>query len=240
VAGALQDHDRAWIFGENTFGKGLVQTVFPMAENTGLALTTARYYTPSNRLIQRDYTNTSFFDYYYRKNLESKNMNDVGMTDTGRKVYGGGGNSGATLKNDFIEIINRTGSPVDLNGWSVQYASSALANWTVTPLATTSVVLQPGQYFLIQEAAGTGGTVDLPTPDATGTIAMGGTAGKIALVSNATALTGTCPSDPVILDFVGYGGASCFEGSGTASTLPSGAGMTSRASTSRARRSSCS
>ncbi len=91
VAGALQDHDRAWIFGENTFGKGLVQTVFPMAENTGLALTTARYYTPSNRLIQRDYTNTSFFDYYYRKNLEAKNMNDVGMTDTGRKVYGGGG-----------------------------------------------------------------------------------------------------------------------------------------------------
>ena len=91
VAGALQDHDRAWIFGENTFGKGLVQTVFPMAENTGLALTTARYYTPSNRLIQRDYANTSFFDYYYRKNLETKNLNDVGMTDTGRKVYGGGG-----------------------------------------------------------------------------------------------------------------------------------------------------
>ncbi|MCC6537610.1 MAG: S41 family peptidase, partial [Bryobacterales bacterium] len=91
VAGALQDHDRAWIFGENTFGKGLVQTVFPMAENTGLALTTARYYTPSNRLIQRDYTNKSFFDYYYRKDLDSKNANDVGMTDTGRKVYGGGG-----------------------------------------------------------------------------------------------------------------------------------------------------
>ncbi|MEZ5403258.1 MAG: S41 family peptidase [Bryobacteraceae bacterium] len=91
VAGALQDHDRAWILGENTFGKGLVQTVYPLTENTGLALTTARYYTPSNRLIQRDYQNTSFFDYYYRKNLESKNMNDVGLTDTGRKVYGGGG-----------------------------------------------------------------------------------------------------------------------------------------------------
>ncbi|MEZ5352726.1 MAG: S41 family peptidase [Bryobacteraceae bacterium] len=91
VAGALQDHDRAWILGENTFGKGLVQTVYPMTENTGLALTTARYYTPSNRLIQRDYQNTSFFDYYYRKNLEGKNMNDVGLTDTGRKVYGGGG-----------------------------------------------------------------------------------------------------------------------------------------------------
>ena len=91
VAGALQDHDRAWIFGENTFGKGLVQTVYPLVENTGLALTTARYYTPSGRLIQRDYTNKSFFDYYYRKDLESKNMQDVKMTDSGRTVYGGGG-----------------------------------------------------------------------------------------------------------------------------------------------------
>jgi carboxyl-terminal processing protease len=91
VAGALQDHDRAWIFGENTFGKGLVQTVYPLGENTGLALTTARYYTPSGRLIQRDYTNTSFFDYYYRKNLDSKNMKDAKMTDSGRTVYGGGG-----------------------------------------------------------------------------------------------------------------------------------------------------
>ncbi len=91
VAGALQDHDRAWILGENTFGKGLVQTVYPLSENTGLALTTARYYTPSGRLIQRDYTNTSFFDYYYRKNLEAKNPLDAKPTDSGRIVYGGGG-----------------------------------------------------------------------------------------------------------------------------------------------------
>ena len=70
VAGALQDHDRAWILGENTFGKGLVQTVYPLAENTGLALTTAHFYTPSGRLIQRDYTNKSFFDYYYHKDDE--------------------------------------------------------------------------------------------------------------------------------------------------------------------------
>jgi carboxyl-terminal processing protease len=91
VAGALQDHDRALVFGENTFGKGLVQTVYPLAENTGLALTTAKYYTPSGRLIQRDYTNMSFFDYYYRQNLEAKNPLDVRMTDAGRTVYGGGG-----------------------------------------------------------------------------------------------------------------------------------------------------
>jgi carboxyl-terminal processing protease len=91
VAGALQDHDRAWILGENTFGKGLVQTVYPLAENTGLALTTAHFYTPSGRLIQRDYTNKSFFDYYYRKDTETRNPLDVKMTDSGRTVYGGGG-----------------------------------------------------------------------------------------------------------------------------------------------------
>jgi carboxyl-terminal processing protease len=91
VAGALQDHDRGWIFGENTFGKGLVQTVYPLSENTGLALTTAHYYTPSGRLIQRDYNNISFLDYYYHRNLEQKNMQDVKMTDSGRTVYGGGG-----------------------------------------------------------------------------------------------------------------------------------------------------
>ncbi len=63
VSGALQDHDRAWVLGETTFGKGLVQTVYPLMENTGLALTTAHFYTPSGRLIQRDYTNKSCFDY---------------------------------------------------------------------------------------------------------------------------------------------------------------------------------
>jgi carboxyl-terminal processing protease len=92
VAGALQDHDRAWIFGENTFGKGLVQTVYPLSETTGLALTTAKYYTPSGRLIQRDYSHISFFDYYFnRKDADSKNTQDVKVTDSGRTVYGGGG-----------------------------------------------------------------------------------------------------------------------------------------------------
>ena len=91
VSGALQDHDRGWIFGENTFGKGLVQTVFPLAENSGLALTTYHYYTPSGRLIQRDYSNISFVEYYTSHNRETRNMNDVKMTDSGRTVYGGGG-----------------------------------------------------------------------------------------------------------------------------------------------------
>jgi carboxyl-terminal processing protease len=92
VAGALQDHDRAWVLGDNTFGKGLVQTVYPLSENTGLALTTAHFYTPSGRLIQRDYTNTSFYNYYYnRQEGGTKNLQDVKMTDSGRTVYGGGG-----------------------------------------------------------------------------------------------------------------------------------------------------
>jgi len=91
VSGALQDHDRGWVLGEPTFGKGLVQTVFPLSENTALALTTAHYYTPSGRLIQRDYSGISFIDYYTRQRKETKNVSDVKMTDSGRTVYGGGG-----------------------------------------------------------------------------------------------------------------------------------------------------
>jgi len=92
VAGAIQDHDRGLIVGETTFGKGLVQTVYPLAENTGLALTTARYYTPSGRLIQRDYSNLSLYDYYYNREKEENNAShEVKLTDSGRTVYGGGG-----------------------------------------------------------------------------------------------------------------------------------------------------
>lgn len=95
VSGALQDHDRALIVGETTFGKGLVQTVFQITENTGLALTTYHYYTPSGRLIQRNYSNVSLYDYYYVRDSEKQpkeNSNrEVKLTDSGRTVYGGGG-----------------------------------------------------------------------------------------------------------------------------------------------------
>jgi carboxyl-terminal processing protease len=93
VAGAIQDHDRGLIVGENTFGKGLVQTVYPLSENTGLALTTAKYYTPSGRLIQRDYTGVSLYDYYYHRDQDNTPApgKEVKMTDSGRTVYGGGG-----------------------------------------------------------------------------------------------------------------------------------------------------
>ncbi|HTS56886.1 MAG TPA: S41 family peptidase, partial [Terriglobales bacterium] len=75
VAGAIQDHDRGLIVGETTFGKGLVQTVYPLSENTGLALTTAKYYTPSGRLIQRDYSNISLYDYYFERDTDSSTAN---------------------------------------------------------------------------------------------------------------------------------------------------------------------
>ncbi len=91
VTGALQDHDRALVLGEPSFGKGLVQTVYPMSEHTGLALTTARYYTPSGRLIQRDYTNVSLLDYYYHPGNAAPPHSEVRLTDGGREVYGGGG-----------------------------------------------------------------------------------------------------------------------------------------------------
>ena len=99
VAGAMQDHDRALIVGETSFGKGLVQGIFPMEYGTGLTLTTAKYYTPSGRLIQRDYSNGGFYDYYTkggtmaldRKDQGTKPTGPESKTDTGRSVYGGGG-----------------------------------------------------------------------------------------------------------------------------------------------------
>jgi len=130
------------------------------------------------------------------------------------QVYGGGGNSGATFTNDFIELKNIGPAPQALGGWSVQWSSATSTTWNVTPL--TNFTLQPGQYYLIQQAQGAGGSTPLPTPDASGTIAMGGSNGKGALVSNTTALTGACPTGPEILDLVGVGGtASCAEGFST-------------------------
>ena len=93
VSGALQDHDRALIVGEITFGKGLVQTVYNLSENTGLALTTYHYYTPSGRLIQRNYAGVSLYDYYSHGGTAPADnaSREVKLTDAGRTVYGGGG-----------------------------------------------------------------------------------------------------------------------------------------------------
>ncbi|GAA0956303.1 endonuclease/exonuclease/phosphatase family protein [Virgisporangium aurantiacum] len=134
------------------------------------------------------------------------------------QVYGGGGNSGATYTNDFIELHNRSGSPVDVTGWSVQYASAAGTTWQVTVLSGT---IAPNSFFLVQEGAGAGGTTPLPTPDISGSIAMSATAGKVAL-STASAALGCgadCDAAPGVRDFVGYGTANDFEGAAAAPGL---------------------
>lgn len=130
------------------------------------------------------------------------------------QIFGGGGNAGAPFRNDFIEIFNSGSTPVNLGGWSVQYASATASTWSVTPL--TAVTLSPGQRYLVQEAGGNNGAT-LPIPDAIGTIAMAAGAGKVALVKSTTALSGACPNDANIVDFVGYGTtANCFRGSAPA------------------------
>src|SRR6266480_2838021 len=134
------------------------------------------------------------------------------------QVYGGGGNSGATLTNDFIELANNGAAAMDLTGWSVQYASAAGSSWQTTALNGS---IPAHGHYLVQEAAGAGGTQPLPTPDATGGINMSGANGKVALVTSATALTcGTgCPAVAGVKDFVGYGTANDFEGAGAAPGL---------------------
>ncbi|HAK75704.1 MAG TPA: hypothetical protein DCM71_02050 [Runella sp.] len=134
------------------------------------------------------------------------------------QVYGGGGNSGATLRNDFIELFNSGSTTIDLTGMSIQYASST---GNFTNRTNLSGTIAPGKYYLIQQAQGASGTTDLPTPDATGTIAMSATAGKVALVNSMTALgcggAASCSADQLasILDLVGFGsGVNLYEGTG--------------------------
>jgi carboxyl-terminal processing protease len=115
VAGAIQDHDRGLIVGETSFGKGLVQTVFPLNQGAGVSLTTAKWYTPSGRLIQRDYTHKSFWDYYYGSKGKDTKPTEIKLTDGGREVYGGGG-----IAPDFkVEIpkLNKFQTQL-LSGWT--------------------------------------------------------------------------------------------------------------------------
>ena len=160
------------------------------------------------------------------------------------QVYGGGGNTGATYTHDFIELFNRGTTTVSLAGWSVQYASATgTGSFGATSTQITelpSISLAPGQYLLIREAQGTGGTIPLPTPDVTDSspIAMSATGGKVALVNAATPLGcngGSTPCSPAqlaqIVDLVGYGNADFFEGadatpapSNTTAVLRAGSG----------------
>ena len=134
------------------------------------------------------------------------------------QLYGGGGNSGATFTNDYIELYNPTGISFSLTGWSLQYTSAAGTTWTnKQPIGGT---IAPGEYYLVSLASG--GAVGSPLPVApniVGDINMSATAGKIALVNNSDSLTGGCPvgADVNIVDFLGYGGtATCHEGAANA------------------------
>jgi predicted extracellular nuclease len=134
------------------------------------------------------------------------------------QVYGGGGNSGATFKQDFVELFNRGTEPVSIGGWSVQYASATSSSgnqsWQVTAIPA-GVTVNPGKYYLVTEAKGAGGSVDA-VGDTIGTIAMGATGGKIALLNNKTALTVAVPAAGSYVDLVGFGAvtAGAYEGAG--------------------------
>ena len=121
------------------------------------------------------------------------------------EVYGGGGNSGATLTHDFIELYNPTDAAIPVEGLSVQYRSGGGTGSGFTNL-TGSV--QPGRHYLIQQAQGSGGTTALPTPEATGSLAMAASAGSVALVRGTGTVTPTAANT---LDLVGFGSATLFE-----------------------------
>jgi predicted extracellular nuclease len=127
------------------------------------------------------------------------------------EVYGGGGNSGASYTNDFIELTNLSDSPVDLSGWSIQYASAAGTSWTNKITLTGSIA--PGGVYLAQGASGGANGQPMPTPDATGSVNLAAGSGKVALVTSTTSLTCTtgCATAAGVVDFVGYGAANDFE-----------------------------
>jgi len=136
------------------------------------------------------------------------------------EVYGGGGNSGAPLAQDFVELYNPTDAPVDLTGWSVQYASSA-GTWANGGQTNLTGSIPAGGHYLVAEAVGANTSLPaLPTPDATGTIAMSGTGAKVALVQGTTRLAcvgAACATDDAVVDLVGWGSsASAWLGSAPA------------------------
>ncbi|MGH3738233.1 MAG: ExeM/NucH family extracellular endonuclease [Micromonosporaceae bacterium] len=142
------------------------------------------------------------------------------------QVYGGGGNSGATYTNDFVELYNRSASAVSVDGWSVQYASATGTGHFASNRTNLTGTVAAGGHYLVQLAAGSGGTTPLPTPDATGSTNMSGSSGKVIVARTTTGLAcngGSTPCTPTqtadIADLVGYGSANFFEGSGAAPTL---------------------
>lgn len=129
------------------------------------------------------------------------------------QLYGGGGNSGAAWRNDFIELFNRGNQAVVIDGWSIQYASATGTTWQKVDLSGR---IEPGGRFLVQLTGGSNGAA-LPSADAIGVINLSATAGKVALVNDGGLLGAACPPGAQVVDFAGYGNsANCFEGSGPA------------------------
>jgi hypothetical protein len=129
------------------------------------------------------------------------------------QVYGGGGNAGAPFQNDYVELFNRSPSPVNVTGWSVQYAAPTGSAWSVTVLSGT---IPASGYFLVQEASGGGSGAALPLANSVGNVNLGSSDGKVALVSNSVALSGAGPSGSGVRDFLGYGAADAFIGTAPA------------------------
>ncbi|MFZ1978912.1 MAG: lamin tail domain-containing protein [Bacteroidota bacterium] len=135
------------------------------------------------------------------------------------EIYGGGGNAKAPYKNDFIELHNPTSSAVNLDGWSVQYASAASSKWNVTILDGS---IAAHGFYLIQEASGGHDTTSLPVPDRIDSINLSVTSGKIVLCTATIALADSNPEGAIIIDKVGYGTANGFEGIAAAPSPSSG------------------
>ncbi len=130
------------------------------------------------------------------------------------QVYGGGGNSGATYRNDYVELFNPGGASVNVGAWSVQYASASGTSWTVINLNGS---IAPNQYYLVQLGSGGSTGALLPVANATNGLNISGSNGKLALVTNQTALAGSNPVGGItIRDFVGYGTGNAFEGTAAA------------------------
>ena len=134
------------------------------------------------------------------------------------ELYAGGGNSGAAYANDYVTLLNRGSTAIDLSGWTLQYASAASTSWQATALTGS---IQPGRYYLVQLASGGTAGAALPAADATGTTNLANAGGKVALVRDATALTcgasaGSCAGSSSIADLVGYGSAADYEGTAAA------------------------
>jgi len=136
------------------------------------------------------------------------------------QIYGAGGNAGAPLRNDYVEIFNAGNAPVNVTGWSVQYASATGSGTFAAngPVGLPPLNLQPGQYLLVSLASGGSAGAALPTPDAVGSINMSGTAGKVVLVNSNSGLAcngASTPCSPAqlaqIVDLIGYGSANFFE-----------------------------